>query len=167
MPDTTVQYHTDGYGRPARPAVNVKVHGTDFAAYDRLCAAISNVDDLYQRAEEVIFARFWSDAADMAASLGLGPITQEGRSGGWLVLTDGRSPELYTPSTTDKEDVRAYAAARRDWLAAYRKLADWCAERVHTAPARVAALAQQLAMDELGAEPAHRMWLAAGEAVPA
>lgn len=158
MPDTTVTYHRDGYG-PARPAVNVKVHVTgrdywpdafdvnDEAAEIGRSTSLSFMEVAYDR----IVTDFWQDAADLAADLGLGPIEQEGRSGGWLVLTDGSWPDLEDPDD-------GLPADRAAWLAAYRQLSDWCAEQVRSAPARVAALAQQLAMDELGAEPATRMF---------
>lgn len=158
----SVAYHADGYG-PARPAVNVKCGSpwgaAEYALADSL-GSVERAEGYLETAFESLAARFWSDAAEMALALGLGPIEQEGRSGGWLVLTDGRDPQdMAVACDSTVESIRYEAQSERaSWLAAYRQLADWCAEQVRTAPARVAALAQQLAMDEIGAEPARRMF---------
>lgn len=185
MSDTTVSYHRDGFG-PARPAVNVKVYTSHQVmlppgferAYDNGTTRLPEADRLINAAWDQLQERFWQDAAGMADSLGLGPIEQEGRSGGWLVLTDGRDPQdpttlrnvcglcltcwpLPRSSGTECHDDECPChgeRAAKEWLAAYRKLSGWCAKQVAAAPARVAALAQQLAMDELGAEPARRMF---------
>ncbi len=163
---TVVSYHADGYAA-ARPAINVKVYGYAGLEHGKLYATLGDrrAEPLYEIAEEQVYGEFWADAASMAADLGLGPIEQEGRSGGWLVLTDGRDPQ--DPDTIEYVRDDEYTLddpsvgqeiAVREWLAAYRQLADWCADQVREAPARVARLAQQLAMDEVGAEPARRMF---------
>jgi hypothetical protein len=166
----SVAYHSDDY-RPARPAVNVKVHvpGADYwpdvfrsvppIAPDGL---IGDYEPLVEEAHDRIRARFWQDAQGMADSLGLGPIEQEGRSGGWLVLVGAGDPALMDCPNAGEDHFcdpcDAFESQRADWLAAYRLLFTWCADQVREAPARVAALAQQLAMDEIGVEPARRMF---------
>jgi hypothetical protein len=177
MTETTVAYHSDG-PRAARPAVNVKVHGFDRAAFDALSAALdepelgqyqNRAERLYQMAEEVTFEIFWSGAEAEAARRGLGPIEQEGRSGGWLVLTDGRDPQDESTFDVggldpDDDDIVEQRGAATEWLAAYRELAAWCAERVQAAPGEIARGARSMAIDEVAAGSVTlRSWLAFGK----
>lgn len=164
MTDTIVSYHTDGFTRPHRPAVNVKVHGFDRAAFERLALALGEDYDLgehapkadayYQGAEEQVYEAFWMDAEAMAADLGLGPIEQEGRSGGWLVLTDGRDPQDGSMACVNhrygvSERCVACLAIRKAWLTRYRKLREWCEAEVKAAPDRIAALALDQATERV------------------
>ena len=178
MTATEVQYHRDGWG-PGRPAVDVKDHhaGMDYRiALERLVGSAAGADaieaeddypgDGNGRAYSILQERFWQDAETLAEEYGLGPIEQEGRSGGWLVLTDGRDPqdpETFCADTAEDDGAHA-ADATREWLAAYRKLRDWCEAEVASAPARVAALAQSLAIDAAGERTITlRSWLAWGK----
>jgi hypothetical protein len=142
MADITVAYHADGYG-PARPAVNVKVHGWSLAA--KLYTILDNDDAerLYRLAEERVYSDFWQAAEENATQRGLGAITQEGRSGGWLVFTEGPSSEAMTAPGASKRLIR-------EWVEQYAAFAAWCAAEVAAAPERAARLAQDMAMDEVG-----------------
>lgn len=174
MTETAVGYHRDGF-REARPAVNVKVYATindpaTVRAWEEIGSALGddpdlgvyagNAERLYRQAEEQAFARFWADAAEKAAELGLGPIEQEGRSGGWLVLTDGRDPRRmgYDGMGDDigEED-------KIEWLASYRALSEWCAGRVAAAPREIARLAREAAIEIVAHRSVTlRSWLAFG-----
>lgn len=154
--DTKVTYHADGYG-PARPAINVKCHasGLDFwppefhalpEAADR-CQEIerTTAGDLVDAAYNITVSGFWQAAEEIATQRGLGEIWQGGRSGGWLMFD--------ADPTHGGED-----APDTEWLAGYRALSEWADAYIAAAPARVAALAQSLAMDALGRAAAHRMF---------
>lgn len=219
MTETTVAYHVeDGEGRPA---IRVRDYhaGMDYiVALERLIGPLPESDDdpgrddfravAYDRIREL----FWHDAATLAEELGLGPIEQQGRSGGWLILTDGRDPESmeddhicrcghwqtehYAPEANEpggcegcfagkhedtlhifaldpEQDTLAEIAGRggepsawprHAWLEGYRKLRDWCESYIADAPAKVARLAQSLAIDAAGeASVTLRSWLAWGK----
>lgn len=132
---TTVAYHADGHDA-ARPAVNVKLGLYDQRPLDELRATLgeAEADALIELAQEIVVNDALNDAAYLARQSGLGEIEQEGRSGGWLVFTDGRDPQ---DSMTFDE--------RRDWLAAYRKFAAWCDTEVAAIPERATRLAANLA----------------------
>lgn len=141
MTGTTVAYHSD-YLRAGRPAVNVKVRARfhddrDYrGVYERIEAnPMLDADALAEQAWDYIARRFWDDAAIQAESLGLGRIEQEGRSGGWLVLADGRDPSDMAPDE------------RRDWLAAYSALVEWCDRQIAAAPIETARVLQAYAAD--------------------
>lgn len=140
MTDTHVAYHSD-YLRSARPAVNVKVRmlhaDRDYAAlYDRIAGNPTlDADALAEAAWEYVCRRFWDDAAIEADRLGLGAIEQEGRSGGWLVLTDGRDP------------LDMVGNERRSWLARYRRLVEWCDRQTAAAGIETARVLRAYAAD--------------------
>lgn len=150
--ETQVSYHRDNPFAMARPAVNVKVNfGRMDLEYDEIAHALDEYPEsgvahrtnrLYEIAQEQVFEAFWIEAATKADELGLGEIEQEGHSGGWLVLAEGRDLSV-------SYDRKASIAERSDWLAAYRQLAAWCAERVAAAPAEIAKLARELAIEEV------------------
>lgn len=160
---TTVHYHADGYG-PARPAINVKDRhsGMDLIALERLVgdAAVvlgeSVTDTLRNIAYERVASDFWRAAQEMAEEkLGLGEITQEGRSGGWLVFTDF-DPRTHPTEVAESDDEQDRTV--EVWLAGYRVMTEWADAYIADAPRKVAALAQSLAMDALGERPAYRMF---------
>lgn len=157
MAETTVVYHSDFDG-PGRPAINVKDRhsGMDFVhAVESLIGGPASgllgesvngryPDALRDVAYEITRERFWREAEAIAEPV-LGTIHAEGRSGGWLVLDD---------DPTNGGDERP----SREWLAEYRDLVAWSEAFIAEAPAKVAALAQQLAMDEIGRGAARRMF---------
>jgi hypothetical protein len=167
----TVSYHTeDGV---SRPAIDVKDHhsGQDFVfAVERLiggpaegllgesvtCQYPTALRDL---AYERIVSDFWQAATEIAEQKGLGEITQEGRSGGWLVFTDGRDPQDAATFCEDGQTGDEHEADVAEWLRAYRGMVEWADAWIADAPRKVAALAQQMAMDEAG-EPAARRFFA-------
>jgi len=141
---TSVAYHSDYFG-PARPAINVKIPWSGYgsqeeAIRDRLTAnpAIGEdrTEELFRTAEEIILREAWSDAEQEAERLGLGPIEQEGRSGGWLVFSDGRDPQEFG------------GAKRIAWLAAYRAMVAFCEDYIRAIPLEIAELAEQMALGE-------------------
>jgi hypothetical protein len=147
MTETTVQYHRDGYG-PGRPAICVK----DRHAGDAYSCSASPLyaADLIGVAYDRIVSDFWQAATEIAQQKGLGEIEQRGRSGGWLVFTE-----------CDPTDPAHWKEAGEitEWLAGYRSMVEWADAWIADAPRKVAALAQQLAMDEAG-EPAARRFFA-------
>ncbi len=163
MTDTEVHYHVeDGVGRPA---INVKDHNGGDAyrfALGRLIGADSLDDMLAPRSpmlDEIAYDRivsdFWQAATEIAEQRGLGEITQEGRSGGWLVFTSfDPQPHRIDPKHTSSES----AAEGREWLAGYRSMVEWADAWIADAPRKVAALAQQYAMDEAGEDAALRFF---------
>jgi hypothetical protein len=170
--ETTVSYHADEY-RVARPAINVKDYhsGMDFvAAVEKLIGGPASgllgesqnaiyPADLRDEAYERIVSDFWQAAQEIATQRGLGEIEQEGRSGGWLVFTDGFDPEHYVDINAEDADVPEESPLG-EWLANYRAMTEWADAWIADGPRKVAALAQQIAMDELGIGPARR-WVAA------
>lgn len=128
--ETNVAYHRDGFGR-GRPAINVKMYARvwDLPKVLELDARVGteHTEELLQAAEETLYPRWWDEAAAKAEEYNLGPITQEGRSGGWLVFTDGTDPQAMGGND------------RKDWLAAYRLMDEWCDTEVDAMPARLAA----------------------------
>ncbi|HET7070116.1 MAG TPA: hypothetical protein VFI40_04780 [Nocardioides sp.] len=166
--ETRVQYHTDGYGREARPAIDVKDRhtGADYTVpafaglYDAIGSADSN--DLTEQAYELVQSDFWTAAYEKAADLGLGPIETEGRSGGWLVFTDGRDPqdpETFGCEHSPEDNARQDCPLVAGWLEGYRAMVEWADAYIADAPRKVRDLAQQLAMDAAGEGPAHRMFV--------
>ncbi len=145
---TAVTYHTDRYS-PARPAINVKCHvaGVNFWPEGWSHAAPFSFDRgmLVELSYSRVVSTFWQNAQKLATQLELGHVEQEGRSGGWLVLADPRDP------SDPCEDYEA-------WLEGYSSLSAWCEVFIVAAPDRVAAAAQQLALDLLGEGPAYRMF---------
>jgi hypothetical protein len=131
---TSVAYHSDGF-RGGRPAINVKVHDRDMDGYEQLEASMGEkrAQELYEIAEEFV-GRWWWEAAEQEANeLGLGPIEQEGRSGGWLVFTDGRDPLEFG------------GKPRLDWLRAYSAMVEFCRESLAEIPAEIQREAEELA----------------------
>lgn len=147
-----VQYHSDGF-RDSRPAINVKHNvwldrGEQAETIAKLTAELGERwigDGSYQsgalsEAIEDAQRDWWEQAAEAAKGYGLGPIEQEGRSGGWLVFTDGRDPEdmaagieddEHEPSESnpDGEPCEWVDEARTElseWLAGYSKMVAWC-----------------------------------------
>lgn len=181
MTETTVTYHRE-YGGTARPAINVKMHaaGADFwpDAFRGLPeghrGGALTPDAWVEAAYQRVTSDFWQAAEEIADQLGMGEIAQEGRSGGWLVFTDGRDPEdldTFAHMTEDNGHGRcpvcdsavrgggslpllhAVPRERRDvadWLAGYRAMSEWAREYTAAAPARIRSLAQGMAMDEIG-----------------
>lgn len=147
---TEVSYHADGYSA-ARPAINVKVYGYGRGWDSELLNGldVDQADSYLDAAREDVYSDFWQQAEDRSIALGLGPIIIEGRSGGWLALTDGRDPadmncanhSSYRPSDT----CVACVAIRTAWLRRYQKLRDWCESEVREAPRRVVTLAEEYA----------------------
>lgn len=165
MTETNVAYHVeDGAGRPA---INVKDHngGTAYtialqravgpAVAERLRGRDDQGTGPYAIAYERIVSDFWQAAEEIATQRGLGEITQEGRSGGWLVFT---SYDPQNPSGCDDCGGSETEAEVREWLAAYRSMVEWAETWIADAPRKVAALAQQYAMDEAGEAAARRMF---------
>jgi hypothetical protein len=167
---TVVQYHADGIEDP-RPAIDVKdrhagsdywprlpmTRSADGTVFPALPAGRMGVfvDLAYGQAQRT----FWATAEEVAASLGLGPIAQEGRSGGWLVFTDGRDPQRMEQDGVD-------LTVMREWLSGYRSMKAWSNDFLHDAPRRVREHAQQLAMDAAGHGAAARMFAFDLTAVP-
>lgn len=160
--ETNVAYYRDDDGT-GRPAINVKVHaaGRDYW-HPALECAYGDLSDHVptELAYERVQSDFWQAAQEIATQRGLGEITQEGRSGGWLVFTDGRDPQdvatLCDPDEghTDADSCEAVT----EWLAAYRAMVEWADAFIADAPRKVRDLAQQLAMDEAGEDAARRMF---------
>lgn len=156
MTETTVAYHRDGFG-PGRPAINVKYHGRLWADtdYDRIMRRLAGnpaigeaeSERMAEQAYEQIAAAFWSDAADQARWLGLGAIEQEGRSGGWLVFSDGYDPDEDYDYGYDDADLAAAAERQQRWLAAYRQMVEWCAEQLAAVPGDMVAILEDMAAD--------------------
>jgi hypothetical protein len=151
---TNVAYHTDGFSRPHRPAINVKCYGTDRIAFDRLASSIGErkAEELTQAAWEQLAEEFWTLAEEESDSLGLGPIESEGRSGGWLVFTDGRDPEDGLPCVNHRYDgwndrCVACVARQRAWLRRYRTMQTWVADYIADVPAECARIAAEIATD--------------------
>lgn len=141
MTGTIVAYHVEAFEH-GRPAINVKVRARfhDDPAYRRTYEAIAgnplaDADALAEQAWDYIARRFWDDAANKSDALGLGRIEQQGRSGGWLVLIDGHDPQDMGP------------AERRDWLARYSALVEWCERQIAAAPIETARVLQAYAAD--------------------
>lgn len=178
MPDTIVAYHADRAAYEARPAINVKCHRAGRVFWPTLPTtphfpgASDAFDEAMGKHVEVAYERvqsdFWMTAEQIAEQNGLGPIEQEGRSGGWLVFTDGRDPQ--DPETfcdgdgIDHADDDAgtrradHMPTVKDWLAAYRSMVEWAETWIADAPRKVRDLAQQYAMDAAGEAAALRMF---------
>lgn len=82
-----IQYHAE-YSREAQPAVNVKDR-VSYAHVEPYASLIQQVGEdvanaLYENAQ----AQFWSDADYLAKEYGYGEVFAEGRSGGWLVVSE-------------------------------------------------------------------------------
>jgi hypothetical protein len=162
MTDTTVTYHADGYG-PARPGINVKSHHSGMHLVHELQRLVGDPavvlgesvncrypSDRLELAYERVQSDFWQAAEELANQYGLGPIIQEGRSGGWLVFTDGRDPA--EPGTlTDTDTLHGAPYGRADWLRAYAAFSAWADAYIASVPGRIARLAHDAAMDDLGA----------------
>jgi hypothetical protein len=166
MTETEVSYHSD-YGAGGRPAINVKLHvpGIDYWPDEIDVLGHDVAADLVERAFNEIAEGFWRDAEQQAETLGLGPIEQQGRSGGWLVFTDGRDPrEMETDREFTLEEFRDdpsagyYSRERGDWLTAYGVMREWCEAQLREAPERVRERARSLAIDEIAAPAGARMF---------
>lgn len=141
-------YNCDGDPIP-RPAIAVKDHhaGSEYQ-YPDLEAALGadRYAEIGTFAYDELLERFWRDAQDVADAARLGAmVEQEGRSGGWLVLV-GRDPVGLT------------GKARRDWLAGYQSLRDWCARQISTGPKRHHALMRSMAINAVAQSAAQRMF---------
>jgi hypothetical protein len=181
MTETNVHYHADSPYDTARPAINVKDYhsGQDLViAIERLIGAPAGAvlgesvncrypDSRLDLAIERITSDFWQNAEEIATQRGLGEITQEGRSGGWLVFTsaDPQRPETLCPDhapSADNPDGEpcdwADTDGVKEWLAGYRSMVEWADTWIADAPRKVAALAQSMAMDEAGESAARRMF---------
>lgn len=166
MPDTKVAYHVDDDG--PRPAINVKVRASGWAFHsDAVDTALGEDAHVYAVAYALVRGSFWNDAEGKADALGLGPIAQRGRSGGWLVFTDGRDPQdcAEHPTYDDRPDLDTGDPCdwMVDWLAAYRTMTEWARTRIASVPAEAARLAEELAQDIVGeGSVTLRSWLAFG-----
>lgn len=85
---TTIHYHAE-HCQEAKPAVDVKDHGVLYARTEPYASLIEEVGEdvanaLYERARE----GFWMDADVLADEYGYGEAYSEGRSGGWLVVSE-------------------------------------------------------------------------------
>ena len=92
MKKSQIQFHSDGFGRPAHPAVNVKCRhwprASDIAS--RLSCTEGQADKASQFAYESACENFWEQIQDTAEYY-LGKsvkVYSEGRSSGWLVIHD-------------------------------------------------------------------------------
>lgn len=155
MTDTNVAYHAERAVWTERPAINVKVYaaGLDFwpPTFDnRVDAADRCVAEAYDRVQ----SDFWQAASEIADQNGLGEITQEGRSGGWLVFTSPGTLNALDPS----EDNECPPEIVRETLAGYRSMVAWADAWIADAPRKVRDLAQQLAMDLAGQSAGERMF---------
>lgn len=149
MRGTEVTYHSD-YGRPGRPAINVKVHGGGPMRSSAVDDGLPDqADELHEQAWEVVAERFWDEATAEAEHLGLGAIEQEGRSGGWLVIPD------ITPGHPDYE---ATPNERRAWLRRYDALRRWCADYVSRADGMTRELSQDMAIERVSRSAVRRMF---------
>lgn len=92
-----VEFHSDGYGQTAHPAVNVKVrnfgNNKGVSECGAVMAAFKCSEAVAEKACEFAFdsacRAFWDgaqDVADEAFGKGVAKVYQEGRSGGWLVV---------------------------------------------------------------------------------
>lgn len=152
MAGTEVQYHAEMW-RPARPAINVKSYGSgwnDPRVIELERAQGQEATEAYlQTAWEQYAEEWWIDAADMARELGLGPIEQEGRSGGWLVFSDGRDPaDMFDTEECEDPEACEGLTDRAMWLSAYRQMVEWCRETIHNAPDAIAQMAVEMANAE-------------------
>lgn len=89
-----IDYHSDGFGRDAHAAINVKV-------YKRIDLPEAH-EPFGEAAWESCAVTFWEDATELAHERGYSCVFSEGRSGGWLVpfyqtLGDGRSTFMRWP----------------------------------------------------------------------
>jgi hypothetical protein len=185
--ETEVAYH---YDRSARPAINVKVYARfDSDVRRRLEAALDpsestidtrskrmvkdaaekfglDVDTLYEQSFEDLQQQWWDEAEQKAKTLGLGPIEAEGRSGGWLVFTDGRDPQNMLRGEIEQGIVERFPTEfelgiaesdgnvgmtyddddRRAWLTGYRAMVEWCAQSIRDYSADLDRAAVQLAL---------------------
>ena len=149
-----VKYHRDGYG-PARPAINVKLH---VAGIDYWPESIDFLGDdvaaqLVETAYDETAEQFWADAEHMARELCLGKIEQQGRSGGWLVLTDGPGYDMEALALADRTPDHGPR-----WIDGYSKLSTWANGFLADAPRMVRERARSLAIDYVAANAAHRMF---------
>ena len=92
-----VRFHSDGFGRRAHPAVNVKAHRFVSAddVVDRYGCAESTAEKALEYTFEMHSESFWDQAPEeldyfFGERHGL-KVYQEGRSGGWLIV-DGLPP---------------------------------------------------------------------------
>jgi hypothetical protein len=164
MTETTVHYHADGLYETGRPSIDVKDYhtGEDYwpPEFSRGIVRMSmgaRSEAIVRAAYERVQSDFWQAAQEIAEQNGLGEIAQEGRSGGWLVFTDGRDPQ--EPGTlNDADTLHGAGYTVKDWLAGYRSMVEWADAFIADAPRKVRDLAQQLAMDEAGEPAARRMF---------
>lgn len=134
-------------------------------------------DGALAAATEDASRQWWEDAAEAAKGYGLGEIEQEGRSGGWLVFADGRDPQDMAPvdecaTCGDPEDTalhdehctfgaghehHAFVALenteRREWLAGYRKMVEWCRATINGGEVPAHRDTQPYTAEELAADP--------------
>jgi hypothetical protein len=82
---------------------------------------------------EKVARNWWELATEQANELRLGEIEQEGRSGGWLVFSDGRDPLDFG------------GKARIEWLRAYKAMVKWCEESIAAVPDEIGRTAVELA----------------------
>lgn len=110
-----IEFHSEGYGRRNRPAVNVKVYHfqTDWKVADTFHCSEEIAQQALNFSFESAQSRFWEDAQDRAEEIwGRGvKVYSEGRSGGWLIV-DGIG-----------EDVESWDAIA---VSQWGRLVRWC-----------------------------------------
>lgn len=88
-----VEHHAE-YCQPSKPAVNVK----DDVLYARTEPYATLIEQVGENVAESLYRRvqegFWMDADVLADEAGYGEAHSEGRSGGWLVVSDPPDVEL-------------------------------------------------------------------------
>lgn len=145
MGETTIRYHADNM-EPARPAIDVKLHGVTRVKLEQTRDLLTNAlgedvtDELFQIAEDRVYGQFWNeDLPRMAQVLGF-EIEQAGRSGGWVVITNG--DPLNDPDATNK--------VQKDWVSRYSQLRDFCDRETSEALNRMAETAREIALTVKG-----------------
>lgn len=137
--ETQVSFHRDNPYDVGRPAVNVKVYGiADRAIYDLIetVTGEANAQQCFEVAEAEVFSDFWDESLPaMAESLGF-EVEQEGRSGGWVVVTN------QDPMAMEGEELK-------EFLRKYRILKEFCFREVAEAPGRIGARAQEFAIEKV------------------
>ena len=100
---TEITFHSDGCGRQAHMAINVKTHHMNFADVS------GATEQQRESAWEFMIADWWEEATEIAKEHGYSAVFSEGRSGGWLV------PELTSgyPSAEDRAEVKRFLKFRK------------------------------------------------------
>lgn len=89
MKKSDIEYHSDGFGRRSRPAINVKCRNWPQAhkIAEKLGCTEAQAEHASELAWQSACQSFWDDAQDLADHyLKDGRVYSEGRCAGWLVV---------------------------------------------------------------------------------